>query len=51
MRNRASVDITGKEVTRNTVTKTEQQVFADVTARTFLYATLPKTKYACSSVA
>jgi hypothetical protein len=44
MRNRESVaDITGKKVTCNTVTRTEEQGFADVAAGTLLCATLPKT--------
>jgi len=44
MRNRESVaDITGKKVTSNTITETEQRGFADVAAGTLLCATLPQT--------
>jgi hypothetical protein len=43
------VDVTGKKVTCNTITKTEQQDFADFAGGTLLSATVPK-KYTCNAV-
>lgn len=39
-----TVDFTGKKVTCNTITSTEQQGFAVVAAGMLLSASLPKTK-------